>query len=276
MIFGLLGVSDAVFAQGSSSNSSGNTLISNNHLFLNVQVLKRVDMEDIQEFMALPLEDKIFAIGAGLALIIFITWYTYMGKFMRLSLRIPIILAWILLILVPLYLLGNMLYFIVAFIAVVLVLITTWYHEHGRHMSKGRLIMAIGGVCLVLALMGGLPVYYYFTASENIADITVSSKEADLKIINYNAYRHTFTGTTVEFGGYVKNNGDKSAQFVEVNATGYDASGKIVSNQTTFVVDDTLLPGSYSEFGYLSNTYPGSLEDPQGKIVHIKLEVLPL
>jgi len=276
LVFGFLGLSGSVFAEDNTILSSESTLNANHSIDLVlwfVPMLKGVSGDDIAEFMALPMLDKIFVIVAALAVILFVIWYTLKGKFMRLSLRIPIIIAWILLILVPLYLFGNMIYFVVAVITVLIVLVTTWYQEHGRHLSKTRLAGTILGVLLMLALVVGLPVYYYFTAAEDINDVTVTSSVSNLEIVDYKVYVNTFTGSEVKFQGYVKNNGDKSAEFIQINATGYDTSGNIVANTTTYVDDNTLLAGSTSPFGELSSYYGGYLEDPQNKIVRVKLEV---
>lgn len=276
LVLGILGFSGIAFAQDSITVSESTVDANPSDVVIHgfVPVLKggKISADDIEAFMALPLEDKIFVIATGLALIIFIIWYTLKGKNTRLSLRIPIIFFWFLLIFVPLYWLGNMMYLIVAVIAVVIVLVTTWYQEHGRHMSKTRLIGVIGGLCLLLVLVVGLPAYYYFTASEDIAEITVASKNANMEIVDYKVYRNTFTGSDVKFEGYVKNNGNKAIEFVQINVTGYDAAGNIVTNKTTFVDDNTLLAGSTSPFGELSSYYGGYLEDPQQKIVRIKLE----
>jgi len=276
LVLGILGFSGIAFAQDSITVSEGTLDANPSDVIIHgfVPVLKGVKIsgDDIEAFMAMPLEDKIFVIAIGLALLMFIIWYTLKGKYTRLSLRIPIIFAWLLLIFVPLYWLGNMMYFIVAVMAILVVLMTTWYYEHGRHMSKTRLIGVIGGVCLLLVLVVGLPAYYYFTASEDIAEITVASKNANLEIVDYKVYRNTFTGSDIKFEGYVKNNGNKAIEFVQINVTGYDVAGNIVTNKTTFVDDNTLLAGSTSPFGELSSYYGGYLEDPQQKIVRIKLE----
>lgn len=279
VFLGLLGFSNCIFAAETGIASSGSTLNLNpSNVDINsfVPVLRggSVDIEDIQAFMALPLYDKIFVIVFVLAIVIFVVWYTLMGKNMALILRIPIIIALLLLILVPLYLLGNMMWFIAAAITLLIVLMVTWYQEHGSKMSKPRLIGTIVGVFLLFCLVVGLPTYYYFTAADDITDVTVSSNIPGLEIVDYKAYRNTYSGSTVEFGGYVKNNGDKSVEFVKVNAIGYDADGKFVGNTSTYVDDDTLLAGSTSKFGYLSDYYPGSIEDPDSKIVRVKMVVI--
>lgn len=276
LVLWILGFSGIAFAQDSITVSEG-TLDANPsdvviHGFVPVLKGGKISGDDIEAFMALPLEDKIFVIVSALAIIIFVFWYTLKGKYMRLSLRIPIIILMLLLIFVPLYLLGNMLYFIVAFLTTIIVLGTTWYQEHGKRMSKARLIGTVIGVCLLIVLLIGLPAYYYFTASEDIAEITVASKNVNMEIVDYKVYRNTFTGSDVKFEGYVKNNGNKAIEFVQINVTGYDAAGNIVTNKTTFVDDNTLLAGSTSPFGELSSYYGGYLEDPQQKIVSIKLE----
>ena len=280
LFFGLLGFSNCIFATEAASASTGSTLYTNpSDLAGNsfVPVLKYgrgIDIEDIQEFMALPLEEKIVVILLVVAIVAFVIWYVMMGKNMALILRIPITIVWILLILVPLYLWGNMIWFIASAITIVIVLMATWYEEHGKKMSKTRLLGTILGAFLVLCLVVGLPSYYYFTAADDITNVTVSSDIPGLDIVDYKAYRNTYTGTTVEFGGYVKNNGDKSVQFVRVNAIGYDANGKFVANTSTFVDDEKLFKGTSSKFGYLSDYYPGSIEDPNNEIVSVKMVVI--
>ncbi len=275
LIFGILIIPGSVFAEQKATLISGSTMDVNFPNFVSygfVPVLKagRIGTDDIQEFMALPLEYKIFIVGIGTALILFMIWYVYIGKYKRLFLRIPIIIAWLLLILVPLYLFADMTFFITAAIALVIVLIVTWWTEHGRHMSKSRL----AGLCLVLALVVGLPVYYYVTAEEDITDVTVSSKNASLAIIDYKVYRYALRDESeVKFEGYVKNNGNTAAEFVQVNVTAYDANGKIVANDTAFLDDNKLMPGTTSPFGELSSYYGGYLEDPQKQIVRVKLEL---
>jgi hypothetical protein len=249
LVFGLLGFSNCVFAADNILTSSGSTLhvnpssASSNSM---VPLLKggSFSNEGIQAFMNQPTEYKIFVILSVLVIVIFVIWYSLLGKKMNLMFRIPIIIALLLLIFVPLYLAGNMLFFIAAVIVAAIVLMATWYQEHGSKMSKKRLMGTIMGAIVLLSLVVGLPVYYYFTASEDINNITVSSNVPGLEIVDYNAFRHTYIGTTVEFGGYVKNNGNSPAEFVEINATGYDANGNIVSNITTYIDADSLSPGS--------------------------------
>jgi hypothetical protein len=280
IFFGLLGFSNAVFAAEPASASAGGTFYSTTtdvpvHSVAPVLKYGRgIDIEDIQEFMALPLEDKVFIILFVVAIVAFLIWYVMMGRHMGLILRIPIVIVWTLLILVPTYLLGNMIWFVAAAITIVIVLLATWYEEHGKKMSKPRLTGTILGVFLLLCLVVGLPTYYYFTASEDITDVTVSSDIPGLEIIDYRAYRNTFGGTSVEFGGYVKNNGDKSVEYVKVNALGYDAQGKFVANTSTFIDEEKLFKGTSSKFGYLSDYYPGSIEDPNAEIVSVKLVVI--
>jgi hypothetical protein len=284
LVFGLLGFSNCVFAADNVLTSSESTLhVNPSSASGNViaPLLKGgsfrgggVSNEGIQAFMNQPTDYKIFVILSALAIVIFVIWYSLLGKNMNLMFRIPIIIVLLLLIFVPLYLAGNMLFFITAVIVAMIVLMATWYQEHGSKMSKRRLIGTIMGGIVILALVVGIPVYYYFTAAENIDDITISSTVPGLEIVDYKAYRHTYIGTTVEFGGYVKNNGNSTAEFIEINATGYDANGNIVSNIKTFIDADRLSPGSTSEFGYLSNKFPGSFDDPQGKIVRVKLVII--
>ncbi len=280
IFFGVLGFSNAVFATEPVSASTGGTFYSTpSDMAVGsfVPVLKYgrgVDLEDIQEFMALPLEDKIFIILFVVAIVAFVIWYVMMGRYMGLILRIPIVIAWALLIMVPTYLTGNMLWSFAAAITIVVVIISTWYEEHGKKMSQARLTGMVVGAFLVLCLVVGLPAYIYFTTTEDITDVTVSSDIPGLEIVDYRAYRYTFTGSTVEFGGYVKNNGDKSVEFVEVNAIGYDAQGKFVANKSTYIDEEKLFKGASSKFGYLSNTYPGSIEDPDGEIVRVKIVVI--
>ncbi|NYB53058.1 MAG: hypothetical protein HVN35_10950 [Methanobacteriaceae archaeon] len=280
LFIGFIAFPSGVFALVNVHETSGSYLDANTppvtaNVFLPVlKVGRGIDLEDIQEFMALPLEDKIFSILFVVAILAFVIWYTLMGKKMALFLRIPIIIGLSLLILVPTYLSGNMIWFMVAAITITVVLIVTWYQEHGRFMNTTRLIGTLLGALLLLGLLVGLPAYYYFTASEEMSNIEVSSKNPSLQIIDYKAYRLSFSGSTVEFGGYVKNNGNTPVSFVKINATGYDTNGNIVSNKTTFVDDDRIFPGSSSKFGYLSKKFSGSLEDPERRIVKVKLEVI--
>lgn len=279
IVFGILGFSNGVFATEPASTAVGGTFYSTPsdltvHSVVPVLKYGKIDIEDIQQFMALPLEEKIIVILLAVGVIGLIVWYTLMGRRMSLLLRIPIIIVFILMILVPLYLIGNMIWFIGAAITLTIVVLVLWYQEHGQKMGTRRLLGTILGVFLLLCLVVGLPTYYYFTASEDITDVTVSSDIPGLEIVDYRAYRYTFTGSTVEFGGYVKNNGDKSVEFVEVNAIGYDAQGKFVANKSTYIDEEKLFKGASSKFGYLSNTYPGSIEDPDGEIVRVKIVVI--
>jgi len=264
IVFGILGFSNGVFATEPASTAVGGTFYSTpSDLTVNsvVPVLKygKIDIEDIQQFMALPLEEKIIVILLAVGVIGLIVWYTLMGRRMSLLLRIPIIIVFILMILVPLYLIGNMIWFIGAAITLTIVVLVLWYQEHGQKMGTRRLLGTILGVFLLL---------------EDITDVTVSSDIPGLEIVDYRAYRNTFGGTTVEFGGYVKNNGDKSVEFVRVNALGYDAQGRFVANTSTYIDEEKLFKGTSSKFGYLSNMFPGSIEDPNAEIVRVKIVVI--
>lgn len=279
LVFGLLCIPGSVFAVENSVTSSGSTLdMSPSNVFVvgSVPVLKggKVSGDDIEAFLNAPLEQQIFAILAAIIITIFIGWYFLKGRYMKLTYRIPIVLGMLLAIFIPLYLLGNMMFFMVAVLVAIIVLAAIWYEAHGKSMGKARLAGTLIGVCLLMGLIAGVPGYYYFTAADDITDVTVSSQNSSLEIIDYKAYRLTFSGTEVEFGGYVKNNGDTPAEYVEINATGYDTEGNIVANDTTYADDDTIAPGATSPFGYLSNKFGGSLEDPQKKIVRVKLEII--
>lgn len=279
LVFGLLIVPSSVFAVENSVTSSGNFLdvTTPNSLVVGfVPVLKgaKVSGDDIEAFLNAPLEQQIFAILAAIIITIFIGWYFLKGRYMKLTYRIPIVLGMLLMIFIPLYLLGNLMFFMVAVLVAIIVLAAIWYEAHGKSMGKSRLAGTLLGVCLLMSLIAGVPGYYYFTAADDINDVTVSSQNSSLEIIDYKVYRLTFSGTEVEFGGYVKNNGDTPAEYVEINATGYDAEGNIVANDTTYADDDTIAPGATSPFGYLSNKFGGSLEDPQKKIVRVKLEII--
>lgn len=155
----------------------------------------------------------------------------------------------------------------IAVATIIIVIIAIIYGKTIANWSRRNKII-LGVVILLLITV---PTYVYFTAAEDITVTSVTSKNSSWEIINYKAYRNTFSGTDVIFGGYVKNNGATSAEYVQVNATGYDAAGNVVTNDT-FYVDDTILPGGNSPFGYLGSKYGGYLEDPQKKIVSIKLE----
>lgn len=277
LVFGLLIVPSSVFAVENSVTSSGSTLdMSHSNVFIGVPLLKggKVSGDDIQAFLNAPLEQQIFAIVAAIIITIFIGWYFLKGRYMKLTYRIPIVLGMLLMIFIPLYLLGNMMFFIVAVLVAIIVLAAIWYEAHGKYMGKARLAGALIGVLLLMCLVVGVPGYYYFNAAEDITGVTVSSQNKSLEIIDYKAYRNTFSGTEVKFGGYVKNNGNTPAEYVEINATGYDAEGNIVANDTTFVDDDAIAPGATSPFGYLSDTFIGYLEDPEKKIVRVKLEII--
>ncbi len=217
--------------------------------------------------------DWVFVIISSVLIVGFAIWYSKKGKFLKMSYRIGIIIALLLAIFIPLYLFGSMLFFIIAIFIAFVVLISLWYTEHGQDMSTTRLLGSLALILLVTCLVIGLPTYVYFTTAEDINDVTVSSTNATLEIIDYRVYVNTFTGSDVKFQGYVRNNGNSPANLVKVNATGYDEAGNVVSNQSSFVNDEILLPGRTSPFGKLSN-YPGWMEDPQNKIVRVKLEVI--
>jgi hypothetical protein len=279
LVFGFLSIPGSVFAEENSVTSSASFLdvSPSNVLVIGfVPVLKgvKVSGDDIEAFLNAPLEQQIFAILAAIIITIFIAWYFLKGRYMKLTYRIPIVLGMLLAIFILLYLLGNMMFFIVVVLVAIIVLAAIWYEAHGKAMGKTRLAGTLIGICLLMGLIASVPGYYYFTAADDIIDVTVSSQNSSLEIIDYKAYRLTFSGTEVEFGGHVKNNGDASAEYVKINATGYDAYGKIVANDTTYADDDTIAPGATSPFGYLSNKFGGSFEDPQKRIVRVKLEII--
>lgn len=208
LVFGLFSIPGSVFAVENSVTSSSSFLdvgSSNGFIVGFVPVLKgaNVSFDDIQEFLNAPLEQQIFAIVVALLIIIFVLWYSLKGRYMKLSYRIPVIIGMILAIFILPYLLGNMMFLMVAVFVAIIVLAATWYEEHGKSMGKVRLAGPLIGVCLLMGLIVGVPGYYYFTAADDITDVAVSSQNSSLEIIDYKDYRLTFSGTEVEFGGYI-------------------------------------------------------------------------
>jgi Ca2+/Na+ antiporter len=139
--------------------------------------------------------------------------------------------------------------------------------------GKGRFVWLVKQnkkkfvILLIILLLIVTAVNWYFTAKTDISIISTSSAIPGLDIQNATANRMLYGKNSVNIEGIVKNTNNNSADFIRLNATGYDQNGRIVDNQSFYVDLQKIPSGGYSQFDYF-------LDDYQQEIVSVKIEII--